>query len=297
MPCYTPNVGWRHVSTGAIQLGKQPPLGSLNHFRDGGSKWQLIRLPCNHCIGCNTNNAQAWAIRCAMELQQHDTAAVATLTYREEANPYTLDKDHLSAYIKRLRARNNTLLKFFACGEYGDLRKRPHYHAILYGLRETNHHIHQAWPHGNVYVDTVTPRAISYVAGYFNKKLDLSYREREREWVDPETGEVITWQPPFRLMSRGGRTGLGIGAAAKQFHKSWRDKSVWQGRTLPVPRYYHDAWQAAASDTEKQTLMGERIAATYERYDHPDWPIERLEAAHEIAKSKRKLTEAKRKLK
>lgn len=291
MACYHPHQAWRYLTTGAVVFGKDPPR---NHW-----KWQPIRLPCNNCIGCWLRNSREWTLRCHLENQKHETASAVTLTFDDAHVPLSIDKFQLSSYIKRVRAASNVLFKFFATGEYGTHGGRPHYHAILFGLRPDHRAIRAAWnfrgtPLGNVHIDALTPRALQYIVGYVQKKQDISYKEKLRKYVDPKTGECITWQPPFRLMSRGGRTGQGLGAHAKRFFNAWRTTAVWQGNPIPVPRYYHAAWQDHADHIQKYTLLGEQIDQQYQNYGKEDYKHERLEAAEKIQLAKQSLSHTRR---
>lgn len=239
MPCYHPIPAWR-TANGNMQLHKEL------------TEAQYIRLPCGNCLGCRTNRAQSWALRCQLELQQHDAAVFATLTYTDEHKPLTLSKDHLSAYIKKARKSFTNRLRFFAAGEYGERTHRPHYHAIIYGASQLQaSRLEEAWTKGHVRIDQATPANIAYTAGYCSKK--IGYRRHTHERVDPSTGEVYEWQPPFIQMSRN----PGIGAHAKQWLNSWRLYAVKDGHKMPVPRYYKDHYKNVATLEELEKLKTE----------------------------------------
>lgn len=243
-----------------------------------------MRLPCGNCVGCRSDRAKQWALRCSLELQQHPTGAVATLTYASA--PPTLRKADLSGFLKRLRmsvarsdhqnARPVRRLRFFASGEYGDRFARPHYHVLLFGLDSKLDAplIVQAWsearrvafgkyefaPIGHVHLDKITPRSIAYVAGYCSKKIGWR-ADKGREVVDPETGEVLPYEPPFILCSRGGRSGGGLASVARDsFPQSWRTGAFFGGARVPVPRYLHEGWKSTASPEELAELEAEKAA-------------------------------------
>lgn len=213
------------------------------------------RLRCGGCLGCRKDRAREWAMRCRLELSSHAEACWCTLTYDSENLPPTLQKEHLSAWVKRLRSRvAPARFRFFATGEYGERFGRPHYHAILFGLPKTCKEIVGAWPFGDRsrVEDHLDDRSISYVAGYCSKK--IGYREDEgREVVDSD-GVVHSWQTPFLLMSRR----PGIGGAAREFWRSWRSFAVVDGRKVAVPRFLHAAWKEVATDSELLALRSER---------------------------------------
>lgn len=268
MACYHPIPAYRSP-TGEI---------TLHHEKQADS--QTLALPCGNCIGCRTNRAQAWALRCQLEYHQHPTAVFATLTYDDEHKPLTLDKEHVSAYIKKIRKQFTNKLRFFASGEYGEITNRPHYHAIIYGLSEREApRLEEAWTKGHVRIDPATPANIAYTAGYCSKK--IGYRRTTHERSDPTTGEVYEWQPPFIQMSRN----PGIGAAAKQFTDSWRLYAIKDGHKMKVPRYLHEAWQNQATAEEIEQLRNE-IEQIARQTDNNK---ERRQAAEKIAEAKHRL--------
>lgn len=259
MPCLWPRKGWRS-SLGVVRFAKPNDEGKWD---DGEhcAKWDLFTAPCGGCVECLVRKARDWAIRCTLELKQHDHAAWVTLTYddRHLVRPHvewapTLYKPHVTSYLKRLRerVRRRYAVRFFAVGEYGDLTQRPHYHAILYGVPPSERHIEKAWPFGHVRAEGVTPANIAYTAGYANKK--IGQFARKREWVDPDTGEVFEWQEAFRHTSRR----PGIAGDARRFARSWRTTAVHFGKQVPVPRYLHQAWEEQASEDDLAQLEAER---------------------------------------
>ena len=106
-------------------------------------KNNAVVIPCGSCIGCRLDYSRLWAERCVHEASLHKTNYFLTLTYDEENLPIgskgmpTLVKDEISVFMKRFREamfRKYGVrdVRFFACGEYGDKEKRPHYHIILF---------------------------------------------------------------------------------------------------------------------------------------------------------------------
>ena len=274
MPCYHPLRAWR-LPNGDVKLAKDRQDGSL------------LQLPCGNCLGCRTNYAQTWALRCQLEYHQHEAAIFATLTYDDDHKPLTLNKQHLSGYIRRVRkilgARST---RFFASGEYGENTQRPHYHAILYGPSQLQApQLEKAWEQGHVKIDPATPANIAYTAGYCSKK--IGYKRLPHERVDPTTGELYEWQPPFILMSRN----PGIGAKAKQFTNAWRLYAIKDGHKMPVPRYYKNNWKENATPEELNKLAQE-IA---ELNKHP-LTRQQLDAAEKLAAQRHNMAGAKRNL-
>lgn len=254
-------------------------------------------IPCGKCLGCREAKAKEWALRCRLELQEHDAAAFTTLTYNNEKLPPTLQKRDLQLFLKRLRKRfngrkTNRNVRFFACGEYGERTHRPHYHAILFSAsKEDAETIQQAWTWGNAHTMNATPATINYVAGYTAKKIGEG-REQQEERVNPETGEVYDYQPPFIQMSRGGKTGKkGIGGDARDRHtNSWRKCAIVNGQTQAVPRYLHEAWKKTATTEQLEQLEDEK----YETRKQIVQTKQQREAAEQIAITNQEIKAARR---
>lgn len=111
----------------------------------------VVQIPCGNCIGCRLDYSRQWANRCMLELGYHESAYFLTLTYNDgnlpthwyvdestgEASEVAyLDKRDWQLFMKRLRrALPNQKLRFFMAGEYGEQNMRPHFHAIVFGLK------------------------------------------------------------------------------------------------------------------------------------------------------------------
>lgn len=242
--------------------------------------------------------ARDWAVRCSLELADHKRASFVTLTYDDLHLPPTLDKAHVSRFLRRLRKTlGSRSVRFFASGEYGETTERPHYHAILYGTADEDA-IQHCWRAGFARVDPVTPASISYVAGYSAKKIGWKLQRGER--VDPSTGEVYEYQPPFVLMSRN----PGIGSSSRAYWQSWRTTAIHHGKPVPVPRYLHQAWKDNASpqqleDHEMQIAMSNRLQlddAISSGEDVSTWFANRLLATRANDEARHKRSQEKRTL-
>lgn len=228
---------------------------------------EIIQVPCGQCIGCRIDRSRQWANRCMLELQYHDSAYFVTLTYDEFHVPksyypdpetgeahtsYTLCKRDFQLWMKRLRFKfSDDKIRFFACGEYGGKTKRPHYHAILFGLhlndlekyktvREGDSYytyynspsLQETWPNGFVVVGEVTWESCAYVARYVTKKLSGE---------QAEFYEKFNLVPEFSDMSRR----LGIARQYYDDHKGDLYSSAFinvstpkGGKKFRPPRYY-----------------------------------------------------------
>lgn len=90
--------------------------------------------------------------------------------------PYLRKKD-LQDFLKRLRyyvsKKTSSKIRYFACGEYGPVHFRPHFHLLLFVndskiLQTLEEDIHKSWQFGNCDVQLSQGAAASYVARYVN---------------------------------------------------------------------------------------------------------------------------------
>lgn len=235
--------------------GSGKPMLTFNPLKAINST-NPITLPCNGCIGCRLDRAESWAVRCHHEAQMHEFNSFVTLTYANEHLPesYSVSVREFQLFMKRLRkAIYPTKIRFFSCGEYGDLTLRPHYHAIIFGYgfpdrvfdRKNKHGqafftsetLSKAWPYGLSDLSDVTYQSARYVAGYVMKKIRGDKAASHYSRTHPVTGLTVQVEPEFSLQS----TSPGIGS-------TWFDKFktdafpsdflVVDGRHTSVPRYY-----------------------------------------------------------
>lgn len=238
-----------------------------------------LQVPCGTCLGCRTTRAQHWALRCHLESLEHEHTCITTLTYDDAYLPPTLEKRTMQLWLKRLRKASQKKIRYFACGEYGERQGRPHYHAILFGLPHDSDKIDTTWGLGLTHTDNVSIAAINYVTNYTVKKLGWPTASKE-ERLDPETGELYTWQPPFQLMSRGGRHGLGIGSKAKQHYQSWRLYAINNGAKLSVPRYYKQTYKDNATPTEQEETEYQKYKYALTSHETTQPQLETQERIH-----------------
>lgn len=208
--------------------------------RDGRIYTEKLEIPCGQCMSCRLQYSRQWADRCLMELKYHDSAYFVTLTYSDEwlnrddqigktrrfyasdengsaSVSLSLYKKDLQDFFKRLRYEfPDDKIRYFACGEYGDKSKRPHYHAIIYGLHlndlkyyklsnlneiyYNSEKLNSIWKRGYVVVGSVSWQSCAYVARYVTKKA---------KGVTADSYATFNMDPEFVVMSR--RPGIGYG--------------------------------------------------------------------------------------
>lgn len=260
MPCYHPLT---RVSNGSINLKTGKPLGTVVPFvphdqRLPGTLYQDI--PCGQCIGCRLEYSRKWADRLMIEAREHKHTWFITLTYDDKHLPYnpivdqstgevtkfvpTLRKRDVQLFMKSLRdAIKPAKVRFYAAGEYGEKKYRPHYHLILFGLElddlkfykcndlkqpyYTSEFLSKVWKdQGYVVVAPATYETMLYTSRYVTKKL----KGFERVFY-----ELNNIEPPFSLMSRK------PGIAGNSFDLDIMECEniiLPQGRKASHPRYY-----------------------------------------------------------
>lgn len=123
----------------------QKPIMIRNKSVTRGS----IQAPCGKCENCLKRRVSNWSFRLLQEDKVSDSSYFLTLTYGSEFCPVPvtkngfmdLSKHHLQLFFKRLRKAHGSdgdigkSLKYYAVGEYGGKRQRPHYHIILFNAR------------------------------------------------------------------------------------------------------------------------------------------------------------------
>jgi len=236
-------------------------------------------ISCGQCIGCRLERSRQWATRCLHEASLYENNCFITLTFSDEGlalrekqyiekNLKRLKKDKppldvpselsihtpdLQLFMKRLRKKYGKKIRFFACGEYGDENRRPHYHACLFNfnfpdrkqIRETpqGHKLYisdslsKLWPYGHSTIGQVTFDSAAYVARYIMKKVNGSRQEKHYQIFNRETWELTNIKPEFTTMSR--RPGIGFEWFEKYNKEVYdNDYVVVNGKQVPAPKYY-----------------------------------------------------------
>jgi hypothetical protein len=277
MPCYHPLKGYR--SREVNESGKRgivfnPSRGYID---------QSVTVPCGQCVGCRLERSRQWAIRCAHEASLHEANCFITLTYNDSFLPRdrSLNLDHFQRFMKRLRKRFGSGIRFYHCGEYGEQYGRPHYHACLFNFdfpdrklwKVNNGHrlytseiLSELWPFGYSSIGDVTFESAAYVARYIMKKVTGDMAEDHYTWVDPETGEVHKLKPEYTTMSR--RPGIG---------KDWLDKYkedvfpgdfvVMNGKKMKPPKFYDRQYELDSPDDFKK-IKRQRISSSKKHVDN-----------------------------
>lgn len=178
--CYHRKRAWLNFK--GLSFGKKKPSADARR----------VTVPCGQCIACRVNNAASWAIRCMHEASYCDESVFVTFTYNRKSCPkdYSLRKKDFQDMMKRLRIQADRdgkghIRSFFAVGEYGGEKGRPHYHAIIMGLHlddlrfhsfshsgapiYTSRWLERIWGKGFCPIGTLSVGSAAYVARYEKK--------------------------------------------------------------------------------------------------------------------------------
>jgi hypothetical protein len=207
--------------------------------------------------------------------------------------------------MKRLRKECGSV-RYFHAGEYGEENGRPHYHALLFGLRfrdelpigdtKQDHPVFASatlsalWPFGFGHIGRVSFESAQYVARYCVKKVTGSRAAAHYQRVDSQ-GSTYQLEPEYATMSR--RPGIGFGWFQKFRGDVYRDDSVLvRGREVTPPRFY-DKKEAERDEARMEVVKARRVRKYGERCTIVNGVTWRTNAARElIAAAKLKLLEA-----
>ena len=266
MQCYSPR------TVGFLSDGKTLCWSPKNYSKE----YSTFQLPCGKCIACRLTYAQEVSIRCVHESQMYQNNSFVTLTYSEEnlSSEKLVYKDFqdfskrlrskvLSEYLdtiypgekektqknlwaqlpKEERNKHNELIKIpiLVTGEYGDIGKRPHFHALLFNWRP-NDLVHKycnfrgdkvssskilddLWGKGITELGDVTLQSANYCARYALKKL----------MHGPDGSH--NYQP---ISKRSSRHAIGASWIKKYYPDVFNHGHVVlpDGKTAGIPRFY-----------------------------------------------------------
>lgn len=317
MPCYHPllavKVGVRE-DTGktCLRFLKGVEYKAERHTDDS-----IIPIPCGQCIGCRLERSRQWAVRCVLESSLYDSNCFITLTF----NDVSLNKlnsldppgdSRFQLFLKRLRRKFCTppkgldgesrkiwmerhKIRFFHCGEYGELLQRPHHHACLFnfdfpdkvlwsvrdGVRLYRSEILESlWSdpitgerYGFCTIGDVTFESAAYVARYVTKKITGKKADGHYD------GRV----PEYVTMSR--RPGI-----AKEWFDKYKDTDVYRRDIVVVrdgiecrpPKYFDKKFDEI--DSDRYILLKEKRIERAK--NNPDNRSERLAVREKVKLSK-----------
>lgn len=222
------------------------------YTKKGDSKGNLT-FPCGKCYDCLTRRTSEWSFRLRMEGRHSVSAHFVTLTYDTKSVPITkngymsVQKKEIQDFIKRLRHHKKQRvkiqrtigvkvdvglfmpIKYYAVGEYGTERERPHYHIILFNAELED--IYKSWGKGIVDIGQVEDASIGYTLLYISEESDIPRHVRDDR------------QKQFALMSKG----MGMQYVTEKMTKWHQDVlldrmyvPIEGGKKISMPRVYRE---------------------------------------------------------
>lgn len=281
MVCYNPLTAFY-----SREIGKSGKRG-ITFSRNNSLSGEPLKLPCGQCIGCRLERSRQWAIRCMHEAKLHDRNCVVTLTYNDDSLPATgsLVKRDLQLFMKRLRKKHGKGIRFYACGEYGEINRRPHYHCILFNhdfddkkpykksvvgdQLWTSNIAERIWGNGFAVIGEVSFESCAYIARYIVDKMTGPLAADWYSYVDAD-GEIISVVPEFTNMSR--RPGIGSGYFDKFGAEVYiHDSVIMRGKEIRPPRFYDVKFEAIdAARLSKLKLKRRREALKHQADNTPE---------------------------
>lgn len=306
MSCVSPlKAYWRSRSRDAITFDVNKSATRIS-----------FKLPCGKCIGCRMDKARQWGFRCLHEKKLWRNNFFVTLTYNDENMPPggSLCLRDVQLFMKRLRKAKDSSqanpVRFFLGGEYGEMNRRPHYHALLFNCDFPDRLIHgknergeplfvseelaKLWSLGFVTLGEVTFDSAVYCAKYalkkFNLRVDATAAERaeyEARYVVYDADGIVHERcPEFAVMSR--RPGIGAGYYEKYGSEvRAHDNIVVDGRECRPPRFY-DVRSAAVDPVGFERVKRRRKRlGVLARFDNTDMRLRVKARLMEIAAEKK----------
>jgi len=253
-----------------ISIRYNPPL-------DDGKGGRIYSFPadCGKCIKCLTKRKAQWSFRITEEKRKSFSAYFVTLTYEDkylvlgdngpvinkndhfefikklkqlESSKVLLSRESISAEElerKRIGIREEGKLAYYGISEYGDRLGRPHWHYLLFNVRDIGN-ITGAWPYGLLQIDhDVNVNNIDYVLKYMVKHETDKKPEREKELC---------------FMSKG----LGLSALNEEQIRFIQapDANMLvnsRGKRIALPRYYRKKFCSGEVRSAKGAYIAEVI--------------------------------------
>lgn len=173
--------------------------------------------------------------------EQHDRSLQGFMK-RLRQNQSRNYENGIDAYLHKINKDDK--IKFYACGEYGEERGRPHYHLILFNATEYN--IRESWKLGTVHIIPANAQTIAYLMKYLDKQLG-----NEKVWKA---------EPEFNIMSEG--IGNHYITKMKTWHKSNIEVLYVTNRNnvkVPMPKIYRLKIFDEQDRKEQIIIVNERL--------------------------------------
>lgn len=285
MPCYSPMPAVR-MGDGSVKFVSRSKRGVE----------ASIELPCGQCIGCRLERSRQWAVRCMHEASLHESNSFITLTYDDALGGPSLNYRDFQLFMKRLRKVAGKVT-FYVGGEYGEIGRRPHFHACIFGFDFpdkvyfskasdgsklfTSKLLERLWPHGFVTLGSVTFASAAYIARYCVQKV-TGQAAASHYRVVTDDGEIVDLVPEFNHMS----LKPAIGKRWLQKFESDvypRDYVVVNGVRTKPPKYYDVLFEKENPGVFSELVAVRELDMNNLRLDNPlEFFPDRMAAKHGV---------------
>lgn len=255
----------------------------------------LGKRKCWYCLGCRLDRSRGWGIRCMHEAGEYELNSFLTLTY-DDANlekvRHSLSLEEITGFLHRYRKvvwrKHKRRFRFYYCGEYGEERKRPHYHVLIFGHRPDDlvrlprkglplfksDEVFSAWKRGFVSVGDVTYESAAYCAQYVSKKR----YGKDADAFYKSLGLV----PEFSHQSKQAG-GLGYRWIMRHMSEVYSsDEVILRGKPMRPPPYYDRIFERVDAEGYAK-LKDDRIVQAED--------LEILRASNELRTMRQKLSD------
>lgn len=240
----------------------------------GGVMWSFP-ADCGKCLKCLIKRKAQWSYRMTEEQRNSFSSCMVTLTYNNEnvsfgEKGHCINKNDHFEFIKSLKeleskkelskremvsmeeitrkangTRETGKLKYYGVSEYGDTTFRPHWHYILFNVRDFNN-IALSWGRGKVQLDECNVNTIDYVLKYMLKESSNTHKDLHQKEVS--------------FMSKG----IGVSLADKEFINYIGRKDAnfvlnTRGTKIPLPRYFRKKFLTEDQRQAKAVYISEAI--------------------------------------
>lgn len=136
-------------------------------------------------------------------------------------------------------------LKYYGITEYGDQTQRPHYHYLLFNVRDWNN-VDLAWGLGKVQLDECNNNTVDYILKYM---------------IKDHSGQDYTKRLPEKsFMSKG----IGVTYATEEVRKFIRKPQNnvlvnTRGSKIGLPRYFRKKFVSENARIEKSLYIAEQL--------------------------------------
>lgn len=197
-----------------------------------------LLLPCGKCTECISKRALEWATRARHEISDHDDNCFLTLTYDDDHLPsFLIVKSDFQKFMKRLRKKLHSKVRYMVSYEYGGRTGRPHFHSIIFGYNPDNQEflmdspsgeklftspeISSLWDKGYHSIGTANEATAYYIASY-------ALKSKKHTVLDESSGELVQVSDSMDCSKRP--------AIGRNFFLRNMDSIIASGSILP--RYY-----------------------------------------------------------